>query len=89
MSPEERKKRNERFRLRRERKKAMESSVEVSEPEAKIEVKESEGLVLIKNLLAQQNELLTKISKDLDFEFTAEKDEHILMGQEYGRLGTK
>ena len=27
--------------------------------------------------------------KDLDFEFTAEKDEHLLMGQEYGRLGTK
>lgn len=73
MSPEERKKRNERFRLRRERKKAMKSSVEVGEPEAKIEVKESEGLVLIKNLLAQQNEILTKISKDLDFVLRIQK----------------
>lgn len=73
MSPEERKKRNERFRLRRERKKAMESSVEVGEPEEKIEVKEYEGLVLIKNLLAQQNEMLTKISKDLDFVLRIQK----------------
>lgn len=73
MSPEERQKRNERFRLRRERKKAMESSVEVGEPEAKIEVKEYDGLVLIKNLLEHQNELLTKISKDLDFVLRIEK----------------
>ena len=73
MSPEERKKRNERFRLRRERKKAMESSVEVGEPEVKIEVKESEGLVLIKNLLTQQNEILRKISKDLDFVLRIQK----------------
>jgi hypothetical protein len=51
----------------------MESSVVVGEPEAKIEVKESEGIVLIKNLLAQQNELLTKISKDLDFVLRIQK----------------
>lgn len=73
MSPEERKKRNERFRLRRERKKAMEQSVVTGEPEAKIEIKESDGLVVIKDLLAKQNELLTKISKDLDFVLRIEK----------------
>lgn len=80
MSPEERQKRNERFRLRRERKKAMEQSVGTAravsatgEPEAKIEVKESDGIVLIKNLLEHQNELLTKISKDLDFVLRIEK----------------
>lgn len=73
MSPEERKKRNERFRLRRERKKAMKSSVDVGEHEAKIEVKESDPLVEIKDLIAHQNELLTKISKDLDFVLRIEK----------------
>lgn len=73
MSPEERKKRNERFRLRRERKKAMQSSTEMNEQEAKIEVKESDTLVEIKDLIAKQNELLTKISKDLDFVLRIEK----------------
>ena len=35
------------------------------------------------------SDIVMLFSKDLDFEFTAEKDEHLLMGQEYGRLGTK
>lgn len=73
MSPEERQKRNERFRLRRERKKAMEQSVVTGEPEAKIEIKESDTIVEIKDLIAKQNELLTKISKDLDFVLRIEK----------------
>lgn len=51
----------------------MQSSTEVNEQEAKIEVKESDPILLIQNLLAQQNELLTKISKDLDFVLRIEK----------------